>query len=109
MAVYTLGLITFGLYARQILATQRRRKVPTAALHLLASHCVGHDHSGGSNRDLGLEDFRRAATSSLLAAVSGVSRPYPAPGDFILPSTRPRVPEQRDASWLQWRSVAGFR
>lgn len=37
MLSYTVGLATFGGYVREVLSVSRRRKVPTAALHLVAA------------------------------------------------------------------------
>ena len=96
MTAYVLGLGTFGMYARQILVTQRRRKVPTAALHLMAAlvwaavttlalivTSSSSDHAAG--RDLVVVG---GGVGFVFQALLGA-------WSFILPSTRPPVPEQR--------------
>jgi len=96
MAVYTLGLITFGLYARQILATQRRRKVPTAALHLLAALVWAAITAAALIVTSASGDY--AAARDLVVVGGGVGFVFQAllgAWSFILPSTRPPVPEQR--------------
>jgi len=96
MALYTLGLITFGLYARQILATQRRRKVPTAALHLLAALVWAAVTAVALIVTSASEDY--TAGRDLVVVGGGVGFVFQAllgAWSFILPSTRPPVPEQR--------------
>jgi nitrite reductase (NO-forming) len=96
MAVYVAGLAAFGSYVRAVVKIPRRRRVPTAALHLVAAMtwavvtacalCValviGDDAAA---RDLvvvgGAAGF---AVQALLGAWS-----------FLLPSTRPPVPQRR--------------
>lgn len=96
MASYAAGLATFAVYVRKVLATPRRRQVPTAALHLVAALAwlgftalslvvvsTTTDHT--ALRDLvvvgGAGGF---AFQAVLGAWS-----------FLLPSTRAPLPELR--------------
>lgn len=98
MASYAAGLALFGVYVAAVLATTRRRKIPVAALHLVAAlgWCAvtatglvitGASGDFGAARDLvvvgGAAGF---AFQALLGAWS-----------FLLPSMRPPVPERRRA------------
>lgn len=93
---YAVGLAAFAAYVRNVLATSRRRKVPTAALHLLAALawlavtalalvvvCAGQDHPAW--RDLvAVGGGAGVVFQALLGAWS-----------FLLPSTRAPVPDRR--------------
>lgn len=96
MGCYAGGLISFGAYVRRILVIPRRRRIPTAALHLIAASMwagmttivlvilwAGGNH--GAIRDAvvvgGAAGF---AFQALLGAWS-----------FLLPSARPVMPERR--------------
>jgi nitrite reductase (NO-forming) len=65
MLSYAAGLAAFGVYVHDVLATSRRRKVPTAALHLIAALAW-----------LGLTTFALIVFSAM--------EDYPALGDFIV-------------------------
>jgi nitrite reductase (NO-forming) len=96
MAVYVCGLVAFGVYLRAVLATPRRRRIPTAAFHLVAAMAWAGitttalviammQGNSGATRDLvvvgGAAGF---AFQALLGAWS-----------FLLPSTRAPIPQRR--------------
>jgi nitrite reductase (NO-forming) len=98
MAAYVTGLVTTGFYFKTMIATPRRRRIPTAAFHLMcaiawafvtAAALIFTTSQGdtGASRDLvvvgGAAGF---ALQALLGAWS-----------FLLPSTRAPVPTQRRA------------
>jgi hypothetical protein len=95
MGIYVCGLAAFGLYVRTVLATPRRRRVPTAALHLVAAMAWAGittatlaiammQGDGGATRDLVVGGAAGFAFQALLGAWS-----------FLLPSTRAPVPQRR--------------
>jgi nitrite reductase (NO-forming) len=96
MAMYVAGLIAFGAYLKTVLTIPSRRKIPTAAFHLVSAQAWAFitamalvsalaQGESGMTRDLvvvgGAGGF---ALQALLGAWS-----------FLLPSTRPPVPQRR--------------
>lgn len=96
MATYLAGLSFFLIYVKKVLSTPRRRKVPTAALHLVAAIAwalvsaiglvvtLGQDHWGAARDFVVVGGAVGFALQALLGAWS-----------FLLPSTRAPVPQQR--------------
>ena len=90
------GLVTFGLYLKRIATIPRRRRIPTAALHLMASvgwmsvvavlsvlFSATEDHA--AIRDVLVVG---GAAGTIVQALLGA-------WSFLLPSTRPPIPERR--------------
>ena len=96
MAGYTGGLVMFGTYARRILVTPRRRKVPTAALHLIAAlvwafvTAAALIVTSASGEQQASRDFIVAG-----GAVGFVFQALLGAWSFLLPSTRPPIPDRR--------------
>ncbi|HYO47468.1 MAG TPA: hypothetical protein VEY33_12355 [Gemmatimonadota bacterium] len=96
MVCYVVGLLAFGMYVRRILVIPRRRKIPTAALHLIAALVWATVTSVGL-----IVSFTRADPSLTrnLLVVGGASglvfQALIGAWSFLLPSTRPPVPARR--------------
>ena len=96
MLGYTSGLVFFGAYARRILATPRRRKVPTAALHLIAAlawafaTAVALILTSATGEHQASRDFIVAG-----GAVGFVFQALLGAWSFLLPSTRAPIPDRR--------------
>jgi hypothetical protein len=98
MAAYVAGLVTVGFYFKTVIVTPRRRRVPTAAFHLIcaiawafvtaaALMITTSQGNSGAGRDLVV--VGGAAGLALQALLGAWS--------FLLPSTRAPVPTQRRA------------
>lgn len=96
MVCYVVGLIAFGIYVRRILVVSRRRKIPTAALHLIAAFVWSAVTSVGLIVSFTLADPSLTRDVLVVGGASGfVFQALIGAWSFLLPSTRPPVPERR--------------
>lgn len=96
MAVYLSGLLSFVLYLRAVLATPSRRKIPTAAFHLVAAMMWAVITATAIVVTMLQADA--AATRDLVVVGGAAGFAFQAllgAWSFLLPSTRPPVPERR--------------
>jgi nitrite reductase (NO-forming) len=96
LALYVAGLAMFAVYMRQMLATPRRRRIPTAAFHLIAALTWAAITSVGLVVALAQGDA--ALTRDLLVVGGGGGFVFQAllgAWSFLLPSTRPPEPKRR--------------
>jgi nitrite reductase (NO-forming) len=96
MVAYVLGLARFGLYVRAMLSIPRRRRVPTAALHLIAAlgWCVVTSVALAAM--LLLDDPSETRDLLVVGGAGGfVFQALLGAWSFLLPSTRPPDPERR--------------
>ncbi|MEX2431290.1 MAG: hypothetical protein WD645_05155 [Dehalococcoidia bacterium] len=96
MLCYAAGLSIFGAYMRRMLGVSRRRRVPTAALHLMAAlvwlaiTTVALIAGSASQDHAAVRDFVVVA-----GAAGFVFQALLGAWSFLLPSARRAVPEQR--------------
>jgi hypothetical protein len=103
MVSYFAGLATFGVYMRRVLSIARRRKVPTAALHLvgalawLAVTTLALVVLSAMEDHAALRDFLvvGGAAGFVFQAILGA-------WSFLLPSSRAPDPELRRRELSRW-------
>lgn len=96
MATYMLGLITFGLYLREVLAIPSRRKIPTAAFHLVAA--MGWAVITTIALVVILTQAHWAAARDFVVVGGAIGFAFQAllgAWSFLLPSTRAPIPARR--------------
>ena len=96
MALYVAGLIVFAIYVRQILVIPRRRKVPTAALHLISALAWCGVTSLALTASFARSDPSLARDVLVVGGAGGfVFQAIIGAWSFLLPSTRAPIPERR--------------
>ncbi len=96
MATYAGGIAIFGFYLSKILATTRRRKVPTAALHLVAALTWLVVTTLALGVLAGAEDRSAMRDFIVVGGVAGfVFQALLGAWSFLLPSERGPVPDRR--------------
>lgn len=96
MALYLAGLASFALYLRAVLIIPRRRKIPTAGFHLVAAMAWAITTTAVAV--ISMIQGNSAATRDFVVVGGAVGFAFQAllgAWSFLLPSTRPPVPEQR--------------
>ena len=96
MAIYLIGLMTLGLYFREVLATQSRRKIPTAAMHLVAAMAWALVTAVSLVVILERADWAAARDFVVVGGAVGFAlQALMGAWSFLLPSTRAPVPARR--------------
>jgi nitrite reductase (NO-forming) len=96
MVSYVGGLVAFALYVRQILVIPRRRRVPTAALHLIAAFAWCAVTSVTLIGSFARSDPSLTRDVLVVGGAGGlVFQALIGAWSFLLPSTRSPVPERR--------------
>lgn len=96
MGIYLLGLITFGLYLKQVLVTPSRRKIPTAAFHLIAAMSWALLSVIALVVTLSLGDWPAVRDIAVVGGAAGFAfQALLGAWSFLLPSTRAPIPERR--------------
>ena len=96
MATYLLGVMTFGLYLKSVLATPSRRKIPTAAFHLMASVAWALIASTALVATLTQTDWGAARDFVVVGGAAGFAfQALMGAWSFLLPSTRAPIPGRR--------------
>ena len=96
MVLYLAGLASFGLYLRAVLIIPSRRRIPTAAFHLVAAITWAVTTSVAVAISLMQGDS--AATRDFVVVGGAAGFAFQAllgAWSFLLPSTRPPIPERR--------------
>ena len=96
MGTYLAGLVAFGTYLKNALATSSRRKIPTAAFHLLAAVTWGAITTAGLVIISPGGDW--AIARDLVVVGGGVGFAFQAllgAWSFLLPSARQPLPQRR--------------
>lgn len=96
MASYVAGVSLFGVYVKTVLATPSRRKIPTAAFHLVAALAWALVTAVALIVAMTLGDG--AATRDFVVVGGALGFAFQAllgAWSFLLPSTRPPVPQRR--------------
>lgn len=96
MACYTIGFVIFAFYAKKVLAIPRRRKVPTAALHLVAAVFWAGITASGLVLTSARGDYSAARDLVVIAGAAGFAfQALLGAWSFLLPSVRAPLPERR--------------
>jgi nitrite reductase (NO-forming) len=96
MCSYGIGLISFAVYVRGILAIPRRRKIPTAAMHLLGALGWAAVTTLGLIVSFARSDASLTRDLLVVGGAGGfVFQALLGAWSFLVPSTRPPVPERR--------------
>lgn len=96
MATYLIGLMNFGLYLRQVLTTPSRRKIPTAAFHLVAAIVWALTTVIALIVIIAREDWGAARDFVVVGGAVGFAlQALMGAWSFLLPSTRPAMPARR--------------
>ena len=96
VALYLVGLATFGLYMRTMLAVPRRRRIPTAAWHLMAAIAWSAMTGLGLLFALAGEDPALSRNLLVVGGAGGfVFQALLGAWSFLLPSMRPPDPQRR--------------
>jgi nitrite reductase (NO-forming) len=96
MLSYTAGLATFYVYVHDVLATSRRRKVPTAALHLVAALAWLGVTTFALIVFSATEDYAALRNFIVVGGAAGfVFQAVLGAWSFLLPSLRAAVPQLR--------------
>jgi hypothetical protein len=96
MLSYAAGLATFGVYVHDVLATLRRRKVPTAALHLVAAVAWLGVTTFALIVFSATEDYAAIHNFIVVGGAAGfVFQAVLGAWSFLLPSLRAAVPQIR--------------
>jgi nitrite reductase (NO-forming) len=96
IALYGVGLAGFAMYLRQVLSTARRRRVPTAALHVLAALSWLLVTTTMVAVSFGRGDASLTRDVLVVGGVVGfVFQALLGASSFLLPSTRPPLPQRR--------------
>ena len=96
VACYVAGLVAFGLYVRAILATERRRRIPTAAFHLLAAIAWAFVTAVALVVAFAQGDYAAARDLVVVGGAGGFAfQALLGAWSFLLPSARPAVPQRR--------------
>lgn len=96
VTLYAGGLIEFALYVRRVLAGPRRRRIPTAALHLVAALAWAAVTSLSLVASFARSDLFSARDVLVVGGAGGfVFQALIGAWSFLLPSTRPPVPQRR--------------
>ena len=96
IAIYVVGLVVFGTYMRKMLAVPRRRRIPTAAWHLMAA--ITWSAMTGLVLVFALASDDPALVRNLLVvggAGGFVFQALLGAWSFLLPSMRPPDPQRR--------------
>jgi nitrite reductase (NO-forming) len=93
---YAIGLASFALYVRRVLVIPRRRKIPTAAMHLLGAVIWAAVTSLGLILSFGRSDPFLTRDLLVVGGAAGfVFQALLGAWSFLVPSTRPPLPERR--------------
>jgi nitrite reductase (NO-forming) len=96
MLVYLGGFVAFGLYVRHVLATPSRRKIPTAALHLIAAMAWALLTTVALVVILTRADWAAVRDFVVVGGAAGFAfQALLGAWSFLLPSTRAPVPARR--------------
>ena len=96
LALYVAGLVVFAIYVRQILVIPRRRKVPTAALHLISALAWCVVTSLALIASFARSDPSLTRDVLVVGGAGGfVFQALIGAWSFLLPSTRAPIPQRR--------------
>ena len=96
MGIYLIGFGTFALYIKQVLLTPSRRKIPTAAFHLIAAVTWALASTVALMLTLWRGDWTAVRDFAVVGGAAGfVFQALMGAWLFLLPSTRAPVPERR--------------
>ena len=96
MVIYLAGFATFASYLKTVLAIPSRRRIPTAAFHLVAA--MGWALVTATAAAISMMQGDSAATRYLVVVGGASGFAFQAllgAWSFLLPSTRPAVPQRR--------------
>lgn len=96
LAVYLAGLVLFGRYVFALVRTQRRRKMPTAAFHLIAALIWMVVSIVGASIATSIDDAVAARAFVVVGGAAGtIFQALLGAWAFLVPSLRAPVPERR--------------
>lgn len=96
MGIYLFGLVSFGLYLKQVLAIPSRRKIPTAAFHLIAAMAWALMSVIALVVTVSLGDWAAVRDVAVVGGAAGFAfQALLGAWSFLLPSTRAPIPERR--------------
>ena len=96
MGIYLIGLATFGMYVRKVLSTPSRRKIPTAAIHLIGAMSWALITTTALVIALLLGDWSAVRDLVVVGGAAGFAfQALIGAWSFLLPSTRAPIPERR--------------
>ena len=96
MGIYLIGLATFGIYLKQVLSTPSRRRIPTAAFHLIGAMVWALLSATALVVALVLGDWAAVRDLVVVGGAAGFAfQALLGAWSFLLPSTRAPIPERR--------------